>query len=348
MTHKSILPNEIQGVQKITGYRGLGKTSYAAQVENPKLTAMFDFEKKGQGFHAQLGFGFYSPVTELASGGNVVSVWETFLREVNKLPPHITHVILDNTAPLELGMRAEVGRNAEIYAKQFGMDAGNIRANKYGGQGGVVNYLISEKICNPLWARGVQLITITSHIKPRWANGVQVVNSYNIKGADRWDELSVLTLILIPGESHPVPSALVIKEQLGKIEFDEETGAFSQVRRLPLRLPKATPREVINYLHHPADLKNPKPGEVPTTDEAKPFSEKLDKEQLTLVLAEIQRNEREQMAIKTAALPPVEERIAELLVADDNPVSIRQSLLLDGYVITPPKVNQIIKSIKGE
>lgn len=287
---KSILPAEMRGVAKVTGYRGRGKSYFVSQMENPSLTAFFDFEKKGEGIEGQLHFGMYVPVTEQATNSGT-GVWDVFWNAISAIQPgQYTHAILDNTAPLETAMRAEAARNADTYARLFGMDAGNIRANRYGGQSGVVNYLISDKICNVLWGKGIQLVSITSHIKPRWSGGVQVPNSYNIKGADRWDELSIMTLIMIPGEHSPIPSALVMKEQLGKIAFNERKGDFDTERRLPYRLPIATPAKVRHYLEYPADLKNPAPGEVPTDEEIGPFRERLSREQMSIVMAEIENN----------------------------------------------------------
>ena len=293
---KSILAPEERGVFKVSGYRGRGKSYFLSQMENPKLTAFFDFEKKGEGIDSQLDFGLYLPVTELAANSGV-GVWDEFVKGINSIESgQYTHAILDNTAPLETAMRAEAARNADVYAKQFGMDAGNIRANRYGGQSGVVNYLISEKICNVLWGKGIQLISVTSHIKPRWSGGVQVPNSYNIKGADRWDELSILTLIMIPGDHPPVPSALVMKEQLGQIEFDEKSGEFTVTRRLPYKLTTATPAAIIKYLKSPANLDDPRPGEVPDEEEIAPFRDKLSREQMSIVLAEIENEKSRSIA----------------------------------------------------
>ena len=287
---KSILPSEMVGVTKVTGYRGVGKSYFASQIENPGLTVFFDFEAKGAGIDSQVHFGLYVPVTERASGGRL-GVYDTFMKEIESLPSgKFTHCIIDNTAPLETAMRAEAARNAARYAKQFGMDAGNITANRYGGQGGVVNYLISEAVCNPLWSKGVKLISVTTHIRNRWAGGAQVINSFNIKGSDRWDELSILTLVLIPGEFAPIPAALVMKEQLGAIEF--ANGEFKVSRRLPYRLPRATPAAIRDYLQSPANLQSPASGETPTDDEIQPFREKLSREQIKIVLAEIE-NEKE-------------------------------------------------------
>jgi len=306
---KSILPPELKGVAKVTGYRGIGKSFFVSRLENPSLTAFFDFEKKGEGIDSQLHFGLYCPVTELAAGG-ALGVYDVFKKQIDELPKNkFTHCILDNSAPLELAMKAEASRNADKYAKQFGMDANNIRMNRYGGQSGVVNYLISESICNPLWSKGIQLITVTSHIKPRWVGGVQVVNSFNIKGADRWDELSVLTLVLIPGDFAPVPSAHVMKEQLGLIQWDDKAGEFIEPqRRLPYRLSQATPKAIRAYLLHPADLKNPQQGEMPTDEEIQPFREKLNREQIKIVIAEME-SEKEMLS----SLPSSEEPIAKPL-----------------------------------
>lgn len=324
----SILPPALRGVAKVTGYRGRGKSFFAAQMENPRLTCFFDFEKKGEGINEALHFGRYIPVTELASGGGL-GVYDTFMRELAALPAGTyTHVVLDNTAPLEQAMKAEASRNANKYAVQFGMDAGNIRLNKYGGASGVVNYLISDAICNPLWAKGVKLITVTAHIKPRWSGGAQVPNSFNVKGAERWDELSILTLIIIPGDFPPVPSALVMKEQLGSISFDDSAGTFQVQRRLPYRLPRATPQAVYQYLQHPADLAAPAPGEVPSEDEVQPFREKLSKEQLSIVLAEIEANKASEAYPVPAQVPvTVDWAVADLLVEEGKaPAEVAQVL----------------------
>lgn len=286
---QSIIPHEIRGVQKITGYRGKGKSWYVSTVEDPDLTVFYDFEKKGEGIDSQVEFGLYVPVTELASGGGV-GVYDIFIKKIQELPKdRYTHVIIDNSAPLETAMRAEAVRNAHKYAKDFGMIASNIIENKYGGQGGVVNYLVSEQICNPLWSKGIKLISVTSHIKPRWAAGSQIVNSYNIKGSDRWDELSVLTLILFAAENSPAPSAIVHKEQLGQLQYIREKKTWERKRRLPYRLPLALPEEVARYLREPADLKNPKQGEMPTETEIAPFREEITKEQSAMIIMEFER-----------------------------------------------------------
>lgn len=322
----TILPRELSGVCKITGYRGKGKSYFAAQMEDPASTAFFDFERKGAGINAQIGFGYYAPVTEHAAGGGL-GVWDAFERDVDKMPAGMTHAILDNTAPLEMAIKAEVNRNADSYARQFGMNANNIRENRYGGASGVVNYLVSEKVCNVLWSRGVQLITVTSHVKPKWAGGVQVPNAYNIKGADRWDELSVLTLVMIPGDTPPVPSALVMKEQLGSLAFNGTE--FAVRRRLPYRLPVATPAAVYRYLTTPADLEHPAPGEMPRHDEIAPFLEELSREQIAIILAEVER-EKVHETIPTpppiVALHPRASEVQALITAGKTPRDVADAL----------------------
>jgi len=152
-----------------------------------------------------------------------------------------------------------------------------------------------------LWSRGVKLISVTAHIRNRWAGGAQVVNSFNIKGADRWDELSILTLVMIPGDFAPVPAALVMKEQLGAIEF--ANGQFKVTRRLPYRLPRATPSAIRDYLQSPANLHSPAPGETPSDEEIQPFREKLSREQIKIVLAEIEREKEESvLTLKTVGI----------------------------------------------
>jgi hypothetical protein len=299
--YKSILRPEERGVYKCTGYKGRGKSNFAAATENPNLTKFFDFEKKGEGLDAQLHFKSFVPVMEMASGKNASEIWNVVRKEIDNIKKgEFTHIIFDNTAHLEMGMKTHVKSQADKYADMYGMVAKNIRSGAFGGGSGVVNYVIGD-MCQELFSKGVQLITVTSHIKPRWAaGGVQVPNSFNIKGAERWDELSILTLVFTDGDFPPIPSAIVMKEQLGESKWDEETGTFSKRRRIPYRLPIADPEHVREYLDHPANLKNPIVGEVPSQEDVQPFSDKFSHEQISMIMAEIKKNDKEEKEAQAA------------------------------------------------
>ena len=286
---KSILPAELRGVVFLTGPRGVGKTFLATTAENPKNVLFLDYENKGEGIHNQLGFGKYVSVTEEASGKGPLGIWNKTAEIITNIKQdEFTVAILDNISPLEIALNAEALRGATVYSRDFGLNYKNVTEGRFGGTKSIVNFLVTSAVCAPLHAKGVQLIIATSHISAKWALGGPVPGKFSIKGADRWQELSIMTLILIPGENAPMPSAIVQKEQLGSIEYNEETGEFVIARRLPLKLPKATWSEIRRYLREPANLREPKEGEVPSKAEADPYSEDLSKEQINIMIAQME------------------------------------------------------------
>jgi hypothetical protein len=194
-----------------------------------------------------------------------------------------TVAVIDNVSPLELAMNAEALRGIDRYTKDFGLSRSNIENNRYGGSKAIVNFLVTEKITAPLYAKGVQVVVATSHVKPPWVNGAPVANKWNMKGADRWQDLSILTVVLVPGDFPPVPTGIVFKEQLGGIAFNPETQDFDTSRRLPERIARCTFKEIKRYLREPADLNDPQLGEKLTRDEYYAYSDEFSKEQLAMV-----------------------------------------------------------------
>lgn len=291
----SILHPEFRGVVFVAGQRGAGKTYFMAQAEDPELIAFFDLDSKGEGLHNQVNFGAYYPITTLAAGRGGVALWQEFQRAIMDLPTgKFTTAIIDNVSPLELGMNAEVMRDARGYAKRYGMVEQNIIGGQYGGGKGAVNYMIGEMITAPLQAKGVKLIQVSAHVKPDF----KVPGKFRVKGADRWNELSILTLIMTRPDTPPVPSAIIFKEALGRMIYSRETRQWEIMRRLPLRLSQATWVAVKNYLDHPADLRNPAPGEVPSQMESDAYSDELSREQLSYLL----ESARAEAAVSTLAL----------------------------------------------
>ncbi len=290
--NKSILPAEIDGgVIFAAGQKGVGKSYFLSQIENPALVAFLDFEKKGSSIHRQLNFGFYKNMTS-----NADNPFQHFMSTLQELEQdQYTVIILDNISVLEMYLGSEVTKNNQSYAKDFGMIANAIKDNKYGAKGGAVNYLITHKIVPLIFSKGIKIIGVSSHVKNRWGGGVQIPNKYNIKGAERWQELSILTLVLGPGDFAPTPSALVFKEQLGKLHFDGNE--IVPTRCLPFRISRATMAEVKRYLKEPANLESPAAGEKPSKDEIDQFSERLNKTQLGYMAAALQIQDREEQAM---------------------------------------------------
>lgn len=295
----SILPPQMRGVMFITGYRGLGKSYLASMADLPQNICFLDFEDKGEGIDSDLKFGLYRALTQEAIGSQGQGLFNISWKCFNSIPKNrFTTVILDNIRPLEMAMNAEAVINARDYADKYGLNMDKIKKNAWGQKGAVVNCMISDA-CAIMHAAGVKLIIATSHVKDQWFSGQPVPGKYRYQGADRWQELSILTLILVPGSNPPIPAAIVQKEQLGLIEIERspsedqieammrgEIGHTAR-RRLPYRLPEATFQKLRWYLYHPASFDEPADGEGVVQDEVDAFDSTLSKEQLQFVTAAI-------------------------------------------------------------
>ncbi len=296
-TSTSILPAEMTGVMKVTGYRGIGKSFLAATADAPENIAYYDLESKAQGIHRQLNFGLYCSLTSEAKTGDPIDLYNLAMDAFATLEQdRFTVAVIDNVSPLELAMNAEGRRGAKEYVQEFGLNLKNVMAGRFGGTKPIVNFMISSRISNVLHSRGVRLIIAISHIGGRWGAGGPIPGKYREKGADRWQELSILSLVLIPGEFAPVPAALVQKEQLGLLTWDADKREHTIQRRLPFRLPRCTFAEIRRYLCEPANLSDPAPGEMPTVEESDPFSEKLSKEQIALMTLALKKQQRDEAA----------------------------------------------------
>ena len=300
-THKrSILPPEFAGTMKFTGYKGIGKSWLAAQADLPTNMLFMDFDQKGEGINAQLQFGKFHSMQSEASKGEIKSeplvLFDYTMQVVNEIEQdRYTVVVLDNVSPLETAIRAEAIRHVDKYCKAFGLNKKNVIAGRYGGSNSIKNYWIGEFVA-ALRGKGVQLVIMTSHISDRWIGGVPVPNKHSIKGGSKWDELSILSLILIPGANPPTPDAQVQKEQLGSITLntsdmtDEQLVAMQRgetghtmARRLPFRIPGCTFQKLRWYLTNPTDFDNLRDGEQIVESEFAPFRDKLTSQQIAYV-----------------------------------------------------------------
>lgn len=359
----SILSPDMKGVMFISGYRGKGKTFLAAHADFPQNIAFFDFDEgKSEGLHNQLGFGMYKPVEE----NEPLKRADMFLSTVENMPQDKFSVaIIDNISPLEKALQAIVYRDVAKWSKIYGYSTNEIMTDHYGKARGVMNDLIGDGITKPLHSKGIKLIIVTSHVKDKFNTPGKMV----IQGRDRWQELSILTLILIDGDNPPVPSAIIQKEALGKMSIitDEkdciavmkgEIPSHTITPRLPARLPEATWQTIRQYLHKGADLKNPKKGEKLILEEVEPFSERLSKEQVAYQLGAMEKEKEERQAQITADLllrrsqeKAIKEYISENLVGMMGPPKVAwiKSLIETGDLvyngeITVSKVNEWSKS----
>ncbi len=369
---KSMLPKEMRGVMHVTGGRGIGKSFLCAQADFPKNILLMDYENKGEGIDEQIDFGDYYAVTRSVDS-NPLGVYRETMSIINNIKPgDFSVAVLDNISHLELALRAEANNNIEEYANEYNLNITNIKKGRFGGLSSVVNFLISDQICNRLHAKGIRLIAITSHVKPRWGSAGPIPNKKRIKGADRWQELSILSLVLVPGNFAPIPAAIVMKEQLGLISIpdpskmsDDEYEQYQRgeaghhiERRLPLRLPVATFQAIRHYLHNPADLTKPKDGETPTAQEQSPYDDKLSEAQIAFMHDLVKHNEKKRADEKEAETLVEkikrDKKTSELadeirpLVDTMNLMEIVAVLNEKGISVTPPIVAEAVSKINKE
>jgi hypothetical protein len=292
-----------------------------------------------------LNFGYYKPVTE----NTPLARATMFLSEIEKLPQDKSTVaIIDNISSLEKAIQALVYQDAERYANVYGYTVPDIMKDSFGKARGIANDLIGDMIAKPLHVKGVKLIITTSHVKEKYQSPGKMI----FQGRDRWQDLSILTLILTEGTYHPVPSAIVYKESLGSIAMpndkitDEQYQAIMKgelashniVGRFPPRLPRANWQSIRRYLYEPVDLENLSDDEKLNLEESEPFSERMSKEQIAYQLGALQREEEEKKESETM----------ELLVRQSQETAIKEYIMKNlageaGPVIAD-KLNSVVES----
>ena len=288
----TIIPPDFKGVNLITGFRGHGKTSYGLKTDNPANILMLDYEDKGSLLAEPLGVGgYYQVMTEVVSHlgekFDVQAVYDRTTQILNAVPKdRFTTLFIDNAQDLQDGS-AQLIRNNPAMARRYGVKPENAESGGYGGAWPGVKYLI-KNMFHLANSKGIKVIVVSFQLKGAWKDGRPLFNKFKTTDVSIWHERSILTLAMVePMPEHfPVPRALVMKEQLSKMEWvsNGDERYTKQVRRLPMALPRAEPRYVYNYMTEGnyADFKNPKPGEMPTIEELGPFTPSFSKEQLML------------------------------------------------------------------
>lgn len=287
MTQKlsTLVPPQLHGVTYVTGHFGVGKSTFAAQFDNPASVAFLDFDGgKSRNLNDMLHFGAWFPVLELAAakkGANYTDqdLFNVFTEILNGMPAgRFNTAILDNIGPMEAAFAAEVKRSPATY----GCNPANVSAGRYGGANPGVKFLISRVIA-ALNAKGITTIVVTAHVGAVWINGVPVLNKFNAKGSEAWQQAALMTLALVPGNG-VAPAGIVIKEAFGQMEFDAEKGDFTPKRVLPTKLPVATPAAIREYIANPISDRPALPEEIATEEEkAEWLSNKFTNAQLAYV-----------------------------------------------------------------
>ena len=160
-------------------------------------------------------------------------------------------------------------------------------------------------------------------------------------------------LLALNCNNKEISLVLVDNEQIQAI-MHGEIASHIITRRLPYRLPKCDWQNIRYYLYHPANLKEPGPGEALNLEEAEPFSERLSKEQIAYQLHALEVEQRAEQEISNLELLLFQEKItaikkylAETLNGQPMPVKVSRlkkaietgELVYDGE-ITPGKITE--------
>lgn len=301
----SIIHKDFAGVNLITGFRGHGKTSYGLKTDNPANILMLDYEDKGGLLAKPLGVGGYFPImTEvvglLGEKFELQAVYDRTLQILNAVPEgRFTTLFIDNAQDLQDGS-AQLIRNNPAVARRYGVRPENAESGSYGGALPGVKHLV-KNMFHLANSKGIKVIVVSFQLKGAWRDGKPLINKFKMTDVSIWHERSILTLAMVEPmpEYFPIPRAIVMKEQLSRMEWvpgeNGKPGYTRQVRRLPMALPRAEPKYVYEYLDNPADLNNLKPGEKVTALELSPFTPTFSQEQIMLY----EKIERLQKALAT-------------------------------------------------
>lgn len=289
----SIIHEEFAGVNLLAGFRGSGKTSYALKTDHPSNIIMLDYEDKGILLAKPLGVGGYFQIMtevigQMGEKFELQAVYDRTLQILNAIPEgRFTTLFVDNAADLQDGA-AQLIRNNPGIAKRCGVRPENAESGSFGGALPGVKHLI-KNMFHLANSKGIKVIVVSFQLKGAWRDGKPLFNKYKMTDVSIWHERSILTLVMVEpmAEYFPIPRALIMKEQLSKMEWIEGAngtrGYTRQIRRLPMALPKADPRYVYDYLDNPADFIHPIKGEMTTAQELAPYTPTFNNEQLLMM-----------------------------------------------------------------
>jgi len=278
---ESIIPPEVTHVILAGGFYGSGKTTFVAGIDDPRNELFIDLESKGEGVAKRIGISnYFCPPQEAASlwGFTVppVKVYDRVQEIIEAIPQgRFSVLILDGLTILQDSMLEKV----KASPTSFGVNPAHAISGSMGGAWPGVGLLL-QRVFNVARAKGVQVIAVTTEAKAKWGSAGPVLNKFELKGQSIIHKMSILSVIMLPGlpEYAGAPSALVLKEQLGKYEF--KGGKLETTKCIPPKLPLASMETVYQYLKKPADYMNLRKEEIPSEDEIEPFRTIVAKDQL--------------------------------------------------------------------
>lgn len=347
----------------VTGPKGAGKSIAAVTVAPPKEfdklfaidteNSMSDIVAQSQIGHYVRAYDRFKPDAKML--GNIAAgklPWVTegerntmaeyyrwFVSMLDKelTPNKYKYLAIDTVEPIEASFAAAV----ESDKKAFGW-SGSRAFGRLETEGVRPLY---ENLIEAIYARGVETIILTSHLRRMWEDNTPIPNA--VKPGGRLavlSRLSTLMLWLVPnvGNADGAPAALVLKARMGKMVPTEQ--GWQVQRMLPQRIPHFSWSDVERYRQKPADLSNPQPSETPTKAEQEMISEMLTDDQMRLMIVGAELQLKQSQATPMLAAPVADSaQVLERHQSGMTPAAIAQDLQ-----VPLPAVLAAIRSGNGE
>lgn len=269
-----------------TGEYESGKTTFGVTICPGPDTRVYDLEKSAGSYASDMEFDRVDVPAEMQkrfpNGYKPVDVFKWWIQHVQSIEPGTFRVIMvDPASDIEQGLAdyvlanpKEFGRTPGQYLKMAGLMWGDMKAKW-------------KMILADLAAR-CETFYFTTHMGSVW-KGDRPSRERKAKGKETLFEMASLYLRFERKKDvNAVPSAVVLKSRLSKMNVDEssEEGEVISIPLLPPRLPKATPAAVRRYMNNPPDYSNLKQEEMVGEN-------KLTEDEKLLLRAEIANAERD-------------------------------------------------------
>jgi hypothetical protein len=335
----------------ITGGRGSGKTTAAVTYPPPdeiEQLCVFDCEDSTSDL-LHMGFTCVRLYDKLRIGGDMldrlakgeipwvdqqgrnalIQYYEYFVETLNTVLVNgkYKYFAIDTVEPIEAAMTAAVESGRRVFGwsgtRAYGrMETEGVRP-LYAG--------LMEAVAQ----RGVEHILLTSHLKGVWLDDKPVPGK--VKPGGRLKVLSRLSSAmfwLVAGDdASGAPAALVLKARMGKVEA--VNGKWQVRRVLPERIPSFTWDAVDGYKENPANLANPAPNEIMSSDEREMIGELLSDEQMRLMVLSAEQRVAE--ARGRGMLVQPQGKTDSVDVVDDNDI--------DAFITAGKSNAEIVKTL---
>lgn len=346
----------------LVGARGVGKSTLAATFLPPSRIGevyYHDSEHSANNLRAQLrerklDFGHYVdladrfkdidgddllkrisaghlPWVDKEAQSNLIGYYKFVLDDLdrNMTKGKYKVYVLDTLETFEAGMVAWVEANKK---------ASGVTITAYGKLYTDGVFVLYQNFLSALFARGIEVVILTGHLRSVWEGTRQVVGKVEPSGKKILARLATLYVWMVNDRSNAdgSPAALVLKERLGMLGVSASGDSWELSRRLPERLPRATWADVNNYLANGCDLANPPANERMSESERAMISELVSDAQMQLMILDAQRE-----ASESSILPPTQ---ATFSLPTSEPVNGNDNMEIDAQRETANRLINVGRS----